>query len=592
MLAQADAGDMDSAAHTEAFNAFLAEDFANRVLARSPELRTFLGSRDGYGEWSDASLAFEAESLELQGEAVAAMQARFDRALLDRQAQISYDLFIRSHEQAKALEPYRLHGYTFNQMGGRQSGAVAFLINQHRVESFDDAMAYLQRLEGFDEMMAQYVERARQSELAGVLPPRFVLEHVLRDARNVVTGAPFQAGSPSPLLADFLGKIDALEAKGGLSAEERDAMEKRARFALEAHVGPAYDDLIAFIEGQRARADARDGVWKLPDGEAYYAERLKLMTTTDMTAEEIHQLGLAEVARIHDEMRQIMAKVGYDGSLGEFFEFMRDHPRFYYPATDEGRARYLAEATALIETMEANLDQVFAVKPKAELVVKRVEEFREKSAGKAFYQRPAADGSRPGVYYANLYDMGDMPIYQMEALAYHEGVPGHHMQIAIAQELEGVPEFRRFGGFTVYSEGWGLYSEYLPKEMGFYQDPYSDFGRLAMELWRAARLVVDTGLHDKRWTREEAIDYLVVNTPNAENDARKAIERYIVMPGQATAYTIGMIKILDLRARAMVELGEDFDIRAFHDVVLKDGAVPLSMLEEQVDAWIAAQRDA
>jgi uncharacterized protein (DUF885 family) len=243
----------------------------------------------------------------------------------------------------------------------------------------------------------------------------------------------------------------------------------------------------------------------------------------------------------------------------------------------------------MIDTMREALPNVFNTFPQADMVVKAVEPFREKAAGKAFYQRPAPDGSRPGVYYANLYRMQDMPLYQMEALAYHEGIPGHHMQLAISQELTGIPKFRKYGGFTAYTEGWGLYSKFLPKEMGFYEDPYSDFGRLAMELWRAARLVVDTGLHEKKWTREDAINYLLENTPNPEGDCRKAIERYIVMPGQATAYKIGMIKILELREDAKARLGDAFDIRDFHDVVLKDGPVPLQILEENVEVWITDQ---
>ncbi|OYW86294.1 MAG: hypothetical protein B7Z22_06890, partial [Hyphomonas sp. 32-62-5] len=287
------------------------------------------------------------------------------------------------------------------------------------------------------------------------------------------------------------------------------------------------------------------------------------------------------------EMAAIMQQVGFEGDLQDFFQFMRTDPRFYKPETPEGREEYLAEARAAIARMEADLPNLFNTFPKAGLIVQAVEPFREKSAGKAFYNRPAPDGSRPGIYYANLYRMADMPTYQLEALAFHEGIPGHHMQIAIAQELEGIPSFRKYGGYTAYSEGWGLYTELLPKELGYYADPYSDFGRLAMEIWRAARLVVDTGLHSKQWTREQAVQYLLENTPNPEGDARKAIDRYIVMPGQATAYKIGMIKIVELRERAKTELGEAFDIRDFHDVVLKNGAVPLAILEENVDAWIA-----
>lgn len=311
-----------------------------------------------------------------------------------------------------------------------------------------------------------------------------------------------------------------------------------------------------------------------------------------MSADTIHQLGLDEVARIHGEMRAIMDKVGFKGDLKAFFEFMRQNEGFYFPDNDAGRRAYLREATALIDNMNSRLDEVFKVKPKAPLIVKQVEAFREKSAGKAFYNQPSADGSRPGTYYANLYDIMAMPKYQMEALAYHEGIPGHHMQIAIAQELEGLPSFRRFGSYTAYIEGWGLYSEYFPKEMGLYSDPYSDFGRLAMELWRSCRLVVDTGIHAKKWTREQAIAYYMDNTPNAESDAVKMVERHIVMPSQATAYKVGMNKILALRAYAKEVLGERFDIRAFHTLVLQNGPLPLDVLEQEVKDWVAAQSQA
>jgi len=282
--------------------------------------------------------------------------------------------------------------------------------------------------------------------------------------------------------------------------------------------------------------------------------------------------------------------VGFEGNLAEFFVFMRNDKQFYYDGDKAGKARYLTEATQIIDTMKSRLDDLFITKPKADLIVKRVEAFREKSAGKAFYQRPAPDGSRPGSYYANLYDMEAMPTYQMEALAYHEGIPGHHMQIALKQELENIPKFRKFGGYTAYSEGWGLYSEMIPKEIGFYQDPYSDFGRLAMELWRACRLVVDTGMHVKKWTREQGIEYYVTNTPNAKSDAVKMVERHAVMPSQATAYKIGMLKIVELREKAKVALGEKFDIRVFHDVVLTNGAVPLNVLENMVNDYIAATK--
>jgi uncharacterized protein (DUF885 family) len=311
-----------------------------------------------------------------------------------------------------------------------------------------------------------------------------------------------------------------------------------------------------------------------------------------MTPDEVHALGLAEVARIQSEMQAIMQATGFKGDLKAFFDYLRTDQRFYKPNTDAGRAAYLAEATAAIDKMRADLPKVFNTFPKSEMIVKAVEPFREQSAGKAFYSQPSEDGARPGTYYANLYRMQDMPVYQMEALAFHEGIPGHHMQIAIAQELTGVPDFRKYGDYTAFSEGWGLYSEFLPKEMGYYQDPYADFGRLSMEIWRAARLVVDTGLHHKQWPREQAVQYLLENTPNPEGDCRKAIDRYIVMPGQATAYKVGMLKIVELREAAKAELGPAFDLAAFHDVVLRDGALPLAILEENVEAWVARTKSA
>jgi len=306
--------------------------------------------------------------------------------------------------------------------------------------------------------------------------------------------------------------------------------------------------------------------------------------------DEIHNIGLSEVKRIHGEMEEIMKKVEYKGTLQEFFQFMKKDKQFYYASNPKGKKEYLDKAVFIIDSMKTRLDELFITKPKADLKVKAVEAFREKSAGKAFYQQPALDGSRPGTYYANLYDMESMPSYQMEALAYHEGIPGHHMQIAIAQELKNLPMFRKLGRYTAYVEGWGLYSEFIPKEMGFYADPYSDFGRLAMELWRACRLVVDTGIHAKKWTREEGIKYYTDNTPNAKLDAVKMVERHIVMPSQATAYKVGMLKILELRKKAKEALGDNFDIRKFHDVVLTNGPIPLNVLEDLVEAYINKEK--
>lgn len=580
-------------AETALLNAFFATAFEEE-LALSPQRQTTLGRKTNLDRWDDVSPEATQTALDLRMRQLAEMRRQFDPARLTRDGRLSFQLFELETQGRLEAARFRDHGYTFNQMFGAQSRLPAFLINQHRVGSLPDAEAYVRRLETLGDQMDQHIANARRAAGMGIRPPRFVYDAVLRDAGNIIAGAPFGAKSDasgsadeqSPLLADLVQKLGGLQVDPAVRAD----LLRRGTAALADRVGPAYRRLIVFLANERGLAPETAGVLHLPDGRAYYKERLKTFTTTDMTAEQIHQLGLSEVARIHREMNAIRDTLAFEGTLKDFFLYMRTDPQFYYPNTDEGRERYLAEATRLIDVMRARLPEQFGRLPKADMVVRRVEAFREQSAGKAFYQRPSLDGSRPGIYYANLSNMADMPIYQMEALAYHEGVPGHHMQIAIAQELTGVPEFRRMGSFTAYSEGWGLYTELLPKEMGFYADPYSDFGRLAMELWRAARLVVDTGLHDKGWSREQAIDYLLQNTPNSEGDCVRAIERYIVMPGQATAYTVGMLEILRLREMARTSLGARYDQRAFHDLVLGAGPVPLEVLAREVERWIADRK--
>ncbi|MEM7729881.1 MAG: DUF885 domain-containing protein [Pseudomonadota bacterium] len=570
---------------SERLNAWFERRFEEEALAR-PEYLARLGRKERTDEWNDESREAWLDRMDRARSDLAFLTEEIDVDALDEDAALSHQIYIRNAERRLAGMPWRGHEYPFNQMFGTHSGIPTFLLNQHRVDSETDARAYITRLTRIPDKLDPVIARSAESYDNGISPPAFVYDHVLRDVGNIISGRPFDDGDAlNVVLADFRDKVDAL----GLAEETREDLFEEAIRAMQDHVAPAYARLEAELRRQQAGAGTDDGVWKLPDGDAFYTYRLRQMTTTDLTADEIHNIGLREVDRIHAEMRGIMETVRFDGDLQDFFEFMRTDEQFYYPTNDEGKDRYLREATAIIDTFSERLDEVFLRQPKAEMEVRAVEAFREQSAGKAFYSAPASDGSRPGYYYANLYDMGSMPTYQMEALAYHEGIPGHHMQIAISQELEGVPTFRKYGRYTPYSEGWGLYSEYLPKEMGFYEDPYSDFGRLAMELWRAARLVVDTGLHHKRWTRQEAIDYLVENTPNPEPDIVKAIERYIVMPGQATAYMIGKLKILELRERAREALGDAFDIREFHDVFLASGPVPLDILEERVDAYIEAK---
>ncbi len=568
--------EMASKAANELFDTIFMEG-----VNRNPVRQTYLGIKTDYDKWQDLSEENTAKELAFAKQALKRIEVINVNAV-DKQTALSYKLLTQKLEQQIADYQWRHHNYPVNQMFGVHSQVPALLINQHSIKDSKQAHDYIARVKNSKLLLEQLVEQLKIREKKGIIAPNFVFEHVIRDSKNLLVGAPFDTNADSTLYADFNKKIAQLE----LTDSEKESLTAELTAALNTEFKAGYQQLISYLIELEKKAVDNDGAWKLPKGDTFYNNALKRTTTTDLTADEIHEIGLNEVARIHDEMRLIMKKVNFEGSLNDFFQFMRHDKQFYYAADNAGRERYLTEATDLINIMKGELDQLFITKPKADLKVKKVEEFREKSAGKAFYQQPAPDGSRPGIYYANLYDMEAMPTYQMEALAYHEGIPGHHMQIALKQELEGIPKFRKFGGYTAYSEGWGLYSEMIPKEIGFYQDPYSDFGRLAMELWRACRLVVDTGIHNKKWTREQGIAYYVNNTPNAESDAVKMVERHFVMPSQATAYKIGMLKIVELRELAKTKLGDKFDIREFHDVVLTNGAVPLNVLEDMVNDYI------
>ena len=552
-------------------------------LRESPEYMAYLGMRERYDEWNDYSQASFDRSVAMSKDQLARLR-EIDAEGLDKSEALSLTLYSQRLENGLADTQWRYHGYPVNQMFGVHSSIPSFLINQHLIANKAEAEAYIARVRAVPEVLSHVIEDLNIRADQGIIAPKFVFPHSIRDSQNIIAGIGDDAGAEqNPLVEDFKAKLDKLELDDSLRAD----LLAQLNQALAEQFAPAYRELIVTLQALGERSEGNFGVWSLPNGAAYYANALKRITTTDMTPDQIHQLGLDEVARIQDEMRGIMQQVGFEGDLQAFFEFMRSDPQFYLPDTDEGRQAYLDEATRVIDEMEGRLDELFYSQPKARVMIKAVEAFREKSAGRAFYQRPAEDGSRPGTYYANLYHMQDMPTYDLEALAYHEGIPGHHMQGTISQEQQGLPMFRRHGGYTAYSEGWGLYSEYIPKEMGLYSNPYSDFGRLSMEIWRACRLVVDTGLHHKRWTREEAIDYLTANTSSSVVANTKAIERYMIMPGQATAYKVGMLKILELREKARTALGDQFDIRGYHELVLSNGAVPLNVLETLVDDWVA-----
>jgi uncharacterized protein (DUF885 family) len=567
-------------------NAFFDQVF-DKMLDRHPMQLGYLGEKKRMDEWGDFSDTFAQEEIEMVKNDLATLNKTFDYNKLDEPTRLSYRLF--EYEAKEKIEAFnwRFHNYPVNTQEGLHTEVVTFLSNNHPIDSLGDAKAYIARLQKVNRLFEQLLDNLHLREEKGIIPPKFVYPKVIAACKNVIRGQPFnkEVKLSSPLYADFWDKTEDLKT---ISQATRDSLRDQADQALLTSVKPAYEKLIAYLTELEKKATDTVGAWSWPQGDDYYEFAVRHNTTTDMSPEEVYQLGLKEVARIHGEIREVMKKVGFkNDNVTDFFRYVTSNKKFFYPNTEQGRKDYLKANTDYIETMKQHLDELFLTKPKADIEVRAVEEFREKSAGTAFYERPAPDGSRPGYFYANLYDMSQSPIYQIEALAYHEGIPGHHMQIAISQEMQGIPKFRRLGeGHTAYVEGWGLYAERIPKEIGFYKDPYSDFGRLSMELLRAARLVVDPGIHYKKWTREQAIQYFMNNTAEPPGECVNAIERYITWPGQATAYKIGMNKILDLRQRTKDKLKDKFNIREFHDVILLSGSLPLALLEENVDRWI------
>lgn len=564
-------------------DAFFERAFQARITL-SPQSMTSLGLKTDYDKLDDVSDAASQRALALQEAQLAEMKAQFDPERLSAQSRLSWRMFEYGVQQARLSNQWRDWGFQFAANGNPTTSIPVFMINNHRVTSVQDAEAYVARLTAVDRYMSQVADTLKARAARGVVSPRFVFEPSIQNTRAVITGAPFDGGADNPVWADVQRKVGALEA----DQATKDRLLASARAALTGPYRQGYETVLAALDEVRPMADSDAGVWRLPNGEAYYNARLQLSTTTDLTAEQIHEIGLAEVARVQAEMEVIKRQVGFDGPLTDFFTLLKTDPRFQYPNTPEGKEQYLTDARAFVAQVMEIAPQWFSTLPKAALEVRAVEPFREATASIAFYNSPAPDGSRPGIYYVNLSDMTQVLKPQIEGISYHEGAPGHHFQIAYAQEIEGLPRFRRFGGYGAYAEGWGLYAERLGKEMGFYQDPYSDFGRLSTELWRAVRLVTDTGLHAKRWTREQAMDYFRQNSLLSERDIEKEVERYITNPGQATSYKIGELKIMELRDRARQTLGDRFDIKDFHAVVLGSGSVPLDVLEDQVDAWIAA----
>jgi len=564
------------------------------TLMDGPQLLTGLGIVDG--TWldfhSDKLTEFSQAHRQKQRERAQLYLSQikqYDRAALTPQQQTTYDIMVWTIDAQSRFDRFTwlTDGglYPFDQQFGEHTSLPRFMQFSHGVFNEKTAKSYVARLNAFGTRIDQVLAETKRQADAGVLPPRFVIDHVVKDVAKFREPAP----QDHPLVTTFREKLAKIE---GMDKAAADQFAADAAKAVKDVVYPAYERIQATFEAFAPHATTDDGVWKLPEGAAYYAARLHQMTTTDMTPEEVHNVGLQEVARLETEIDAGMKAVGLSsGTIVQRFDQLSNDPRFTFSGDDAGREQILAGYRQILERMREKLPTVFSHVPPQKLEVQRVPAYAEAASAGAYYNRASFDGRRPGTFFANLRDPHETQRWSMPTLAYHEGIPGHHLQISWAQNIEGVPMARKVLPFTAYVEGWALYAERLAKEMGMYDnDPYGDLGRLQAEMFRAVRLVVDTGIHAKHWTREQAIAYMREKTGMVETDVASEVERYIVAPGQACAYKIGMLKILELRERAKTELGAKFDLKAFHELILGGGAMPLTVLETRVDAWIAEQK--
>lgn len=539
--------------------------------------------------WDDISYDFHSNLMLHYSKQVEEISKRFDIKSLNSASTLSLQKFLYDIEMQIAEFDYFFHNYQISQMNGWHTKVPSVLINVHTINNKNDADNYLKRISKIPDLFNQLIENIKKATEKEIIPPNFILKQVIETSQNMLIGKPLSKSNDDHIiLEDFKIKINNIK---GITESEKIKFLELCKQGLIESLLPAYNDLIDYLKSLLDKADAKAGVWKLPNGNEYYNFRLKYVNDIEIEADNIFNFGMEEVKRIHSEMDSIKHLLDFNGSLSEFFEFMKTDKKFFYSNDAIGKTKYLEKTRAIINQAKTKIDNYFNILPKSDVIVKAVEEYREKNAGKAFYEPPSLDGKRSGIYYVNLYDISQMPNYQIEALAFHEAIPGHHMQIAIAQELEFQPKTSSAGRFYMsFGEGWALYTELLAKEMKLYENLYSEFGRLNMELWRACRLVVDVGIHKKKWSREEAIDFYLNNTPNKREDAQKMVDRHIVMPGQATAYKIGMQKILELRTKAIKKLGSKFNLSRFHDYVLQNGSIPLFMLEDRINNYIDIQK--
>jgi uncharacterized protein (DUF885 family) len=567
------------------FKPFFINHFYNKIFIEfaldNPQMISGMGYKFFYDELNDNSQAANDKSLALMKKDYD-MLHEYDRDNLQGQEQISYDVldyFLK--DQLDSLK-FKDYGYSQTQKGGNYMGIISFMSNIHRIDDKGDAEDYITRLSQVGTSFGNTLIQVKKEQSLGVIPPDFIIKKLLDNLHNIRDPELLD----NELVKDFTKKLDKLS---DLDVQSKQQLNQRMKTVMVDVVQPAYDRMITFYEGLLTKADSRAGVWKFPHGDEYYQYQVRSSTTTDYTPEYLHQLGLKEVDRIVGEIKTILIAQGYDTEsqpIGKTLNDMSKDPQFIYHDSDEGRMQIIEDYQNIIDEIDAQMGNYFAILPEGKVEVKPVPEYKEKTAAGGYYESPSMDGSRPGRFYANLYDLTATPKFGMRTLAYHEAVPGHHFQLAIQNELKGLPMFRGFIGFTGFTEGWALYAERLAAELGFEEDPFSNIGRLQAELLRAVRLVVDTGIHHSKWTREKAIKYMSETTGFADSDVESEIERYIVWPGQALAYKVGMIKILELREKAKQQLGDSFDIKEFHRHVLMNGSLPLTLLEQQIDNYI------
>ncbi len=570
-------------------NNFFEDYFRNSVL-KNPERISYLTLQKKYdAESADANLTDRSDAFGLQRlqeeKAARASLKRFDRTALSPSDKLSYDVLLHNLHNLEADERFFYHGYGLNQMDGVHTELPSLMLNVHQIKSLRDAENYVMRLGQFKAAFTQTIDGLKQRQQRGIAPPRFALEKALANIKKFIEPAQAQ----HVLFTNLQKKIDALN---DVDAAAKKRVLADAEKAMSASVYPAYQQLAAHLEAWLPRVKNNHGAWALPDGEAYYAYQVRENTSTDMKPEEIHQLGLAEVKRIETEMRAILDSLGYRGGsvAADMKKLDADPLSKYQDASEATKKQILVDYQKIVDDINVRIAGSFDILPMAKLEVRAVPDYLEATSPAAYYELPASDGSRPGAFYRNLYSIDDVKKYEMKTLAYHEAVPGHHFQYALAQELS-LPMFRKYSGYNAYGEGWALYAERLAWEMGAYQkDPRGDLGRLANELWRARRLVVDTGIHHKKWTREQAIDFMSggISPPSLDNVIE--VERYFVWPGQALGYKIGQLKILQLRDKARKALGAKFALKDFHNVVLTNGSLPLTLLEQLVDEYIARKQ--